>query len=166
MKYLLIRPLLVCWTLTCGCYGQVVAPARPVVAPATPRNFTTRPLGANISSDPVVIRREEAKPGKKRYSTHIALTDTRIWNSRDDKSLQGKLIAFEDLVVETARDAPEPTMPPAPAKPTVIRDGKARLFINQKCYEIELIRLIQADQDLIRKIQVSIEKTEEKAPTR
>jgi hypothetical protein len=163
MKHMLIGSF-VGMALTCGCLGQAVVPGRPVVAPATPKDFTKRSLGTNISSDPVVIQREEAKPGKKRYSTHIALTDTRIWHSRDDKSLQGKLIAFEDLVVETPQDAPEPTMPPPPAKPTVIRDGKARLFINQKCYEIDLTRLIQADQDLIRKIQSSFEKTGKKTP--
>jgi hypothetical protein len=145
--------------LTCASSAQMVVPG-------TPGKFKPRPIGdgGNASPGVQVIPKEGAKPATARYTTHITLSESRIWSSTDGKSLTGKLIAFEDLVVEAPQGAASPAIPPPPAKPTVIRDQKVRLFINQKAVEVPLARLSQADQELIEQIQAGIAKKAEKPP--
>jgi hypothetical protein len=137
-----------------------------MVVPPTPGKFKPRPIGDGGTNSGVnVIPKEQGKPATARYTTHIILSESRIWSSTDGKTLTGKLIAFEDLVVEAPQGAASPAIPPPPAKPTVIRDQKVRLFINQKAVEIPLARLGQADQELIEQIQVAITKKAENPPT-
>jgi len=47
-----------------------------------------------------VIPPSGTEPKKARYITHIVLSVSRQWMSTDGKLVEGKLIAFEDLVVE------------------------------------------------------------------
>lgn len=138
-----------------------------MVVPGTPGKFKPRPIsgGTNASPGAQVIPREQSKPATARYTTHILLSESRIWSSTDGKTFTGKLIAFEDLIAEAPQGAAQPAFPPPPAKPTVIRDQKVRFFINQKTVEVPLARLGQADQELIGQIQTAIAKKAEKPPT-
>ena len=137
-----------------------------MVVPGTPGKFKPRSIGDGGTNSGVnVIPREQGKPATARYTTHITLSESRIWSSTDGKTLTANLISFEDLVAVTPQGAAQPVMPPPPAKPTVIRDQKVRLFINQKAVEVPLDRLVQSDQELIAQIQAGIAKKAEKPPT-
>ncbi|MEI6177346.1 MAG: hypothetical protein WCS43_10675 [Verrucomicrobiota bacterium] len=137
-----------------------------MVVPGTLGKFKPRSIGDGGTNSGVnVIPREQGKPATARYTTHIILSESRIWSSTDGKTLTGKLIAFEDLVAVTPQGAAQPVMPPPPAKPTVIRDQKVRLFINQKAVEVPLDRLVKLDQELIAQIQAAIAKKAEKPTT-
>ena len=93
-----------------------------------------------------------------RYVTHVVLFDDRVWSSAEGKPLEAKLIAFEDLIVETPKGAAEPVMPPPPAKPTLVRNEKIRLLVNQKPVEVALSRLCQADRDFIEDMKTALAK--------
>jgi hypothetical protein len=121
------------------------------VVPATPKKFVTRPIGGTTSTGDVSVT-PGAAPAKNRYTTHIVLADTRAWTNMDGKVIMGKLVAFEDLVVETLPGATPPT-PVPPAHPTVVRDGKIRLIISQKSSLVPLDRLSQADRDFVEKLR-------------
>lgn len=126
------------------------------VVPTTPGKFKMKPLGetgasAGISSAP--------KPAETTYRqiTHIALSPPRQWKSSDGKSLLGKLIAFEDVIVETKGAAPDPSATPAmPATITVVRDGKARLLVNSKAYEISLDRLGDDERKFVAQVEKAV----------
>jgi hypothetical protein len=135
-----------------------------IVVPANPGKFAPRPIGGGVSPGVEVIPKQPVKP-TARYVTHIVLSETRIWSSSDGRTLQGKLIAFEDLIAETPKGSTEPAIPPRPVKPTVIRTGKARLMVNNKTFEIELGKLSQADQDFISQIETGITKQAAAKPT-
>ena len=133
--------------------------ARGQVVPAMPNKFSTRTIngGGGTGSASVGFMAPAKPPTTVRTTTYIALSDTRQWKSTDDKSLLGKLIAFEDLVVETKIEngaKPVPAAPPAmPDKPTVVRDGKARLLIDNKPFEVRLDRLGDEDRRLVEGIR-------------
>jgi len=122
------------------------AAANSQVVPATPKGFKTRPIGGGTSGGVEVIPRETPKV---RYTTHVVLSVSRLWTSTDGKLLEGKLIAFEDLVVEAPKGAAPPENPTPPESPTVIRDGKVRLLVKQKPVEVAVARLSQSDQEFI-----------------
>ena len=136
--------------------------ARSQVVPATPNKFATRTIsGGGTTGSASVGFAAPAKPQSTvRTTTHIALGDTRQWKSTDGKTLLGKLIAFEDFVVETKIEnsaKPAPAAPPAmPEKPTVVRDGKARLLIDNKPVEVPLDRLSDDDRKLVESIQNAV----------
>jgi len=132
------------------------------VVPATPKKFTTRAISGGGSTSTASVGVAAPKPQTTvRTTTYIALGDARQWKSTDGKSLLGKLIAFEDLVVETKSGdgaKPAPAAPPAmPDKPTVIRDGKARLLIGTKPFEVPLERLSDEDRKLVEGIRSAID---------
>lgn len=124
----------------------LTATAFPQVIPATPKGFKTRPIGSGTSGGVEVIPKEAPKV---RYTTHIVLSASRLWTSTDGKLLEGKLIAFEDMVVEAPKGAAPPENPAPPESPTVIRDGKVRLLVKQKPVEVPVARLSQSDQEFI-----------------
>ena len=147
-----LHGLLAGFILTCGCFAQILVPA-------TPNKFQSRPIGsgASIGGGGEVVPKDQASK-KARYITHVVLSDSHIWSSTDGKILTGKLIAFEDMVVETPQGAAAPVTPTPPAHPTVIRDGKVRLLVNQKAVEIPMDRIGEADRELITNIKAAIEK--------
>ncbi len=120
-----------------------------IVVPASPKKFTTRPIGGGTSGGVDVLPKDGAADKKARYVTHIVLSVSRIWTSTDNKTLEGKLIAFEDMIAQAPQGVEAPPVPTPPKSPTVVRDGKARLLINQKPVEIAISRLSPADQEFI-----------------
>jgi hypothetical protein len=110
-------------------YAQTVP-----VAPTTPGKFDTRGIGDAVNGGGTV----GFTPGKPQTTmktiTHIVLGEPRQWKLGDGRSFIGKLIAFEDIVtMGNAASAPV-----VPKHPTVVRDGKARLFVDGKVYEVTL----------------------------
>jgi len=115
--------------------------------------------GGGRSLDREIIPQDTAsvvppKPGPQKYrvTTYITLTEERAWTNLEGKTLRGKLIAFEDMVVETTANRPPPAVSP-PAHPTVMKDGKVRILINRKPFVIAADTLSLADQDEIRRIK-------------
>ena len=127
------------------------------VVPATPKKFATRSLGGNGVNAGITVEPGKAPP-KARYTTHFVLSDSRSWTSTDGKVLVGKLLAFEDMVVEAPQGGDPPPTPALPAHPTLVRDGKARLLINNKACEVLLERLSQADRTFIEQTRAAREK--------
>ena len=127
------------------------------VVPATPRHPITRPIGGGATGGGTV-EPSKKPPAKKRIVTHVLLSDARVWTSTDGRTQSGKLIAFEDSVVELAADEAPPPPPPPLARPTVVRDGKARLLIGKNPFEIPLTRLVAADREFIEQIRAKLER--------
>jgi hypothetical protein len=131
------------------------------VVPATPKKFATRSVsgGGGTGTASVGVLAPKPQP-PVRTKTYIALGDARQWKSTDGKSLLGKLIAFEDFVEETKIDGASkaaPVAPPAmPDRPTVVRDGKARLLIDNKPFEVALDRLCDEDRKLVEGIRDAV----------
>jgi hypothetical protein len=115
--------------------------------------------GASIVSKP-----SQSKPVVQQI-IYIVISEARQWTSSDGKVLQGKLIAFEQTT-ETITDASPITSakPFTPPQITVVRDGKARLLIGNKPFEIPLERLSEPDRELIEKTRVGIAAQTKKAP--
>ncbi len=123
--------------------------AADVTIPANPRVFDSRKTGATTGG---VLGEPDRQPGMTRYVTYLVLSDSRQWTSADGRPLTGKLIAFEDLVVETPQGAqPEPPQPPE--HPTVVRDGKVRLQVDGKAFVVPLERLSESDRAHIEEIR-------------
>lgn len=130
-------------------------PSMSQVVPAHPTKFKTRGIGDGSTGGIQVIPPGGTEPKKARYITHIVLSVSRQWMSTDNKLVEGKLIAFEDLVVEAEAGAAPPASQTPPAHPTVVRDGKVRLLINQKPVELAITRLSAGDQEFIQQTQKS-----------
>lgn len=129
-----------------------------IAIPATPKNFTKRSLSDTGSSGGNITFGPKSPPAesKVRYVTHVSLSESRQWHSADGKSLLGKLISFDDIIVETTKGAPAPAAPAMPGNPTVVKDGKARLLVNSKPYELPIERLSQPDREFIENIRAAI----------
>ena len=133
----------------------VVTPAAHAqVVPANPTKFKTRSIGGNTGGDVRVTPRDDG-PDMRRFVTYLVLADSRTWTSADGKPVTGKLIAFEDLVVEVPAGSAEPPQPALPEHPTVVRAGKARLLVNNKPFEIPLARLSAPDREFIEAIRAA-----------
>ena len=126
--------------------------AAQVVAPASPKKFVPRAIGGGTSGGVQILPRED-KPKMLRHTTRMLLSQSRVWTSNDGKPVEARLIAFEDMVVEVPEGAPAPEPPPAPKNPTVVRDRKVRLLVNNKPMEVPLSRLSQADQEFVEQIR-------------
>lgn len=141
----------------------LAAPAAAQVAvPATPKKFETRTInGAGGNASVSVNATPQPSTTKTRLVSYFSLSEVRQWKSKDGKSLLGSAIAFEDAVVEI--DAPTPAAaqeaaqkaPPAtlPAKPTLVRDGKVRLLVNHKPFEVMLERLSDEDRQFVEDLR-------------
>ena len=128
------------------------------VIPATPTKFTTRELGNRGNSNSAVGATTVKPQTSARTITHIVLGEPRQWKMTDGKFFVGKLIAFEDIIAE-AKAEPDaaPAGPPVvPAKPTVVRDGKARFYVAAKSYEVPLDRLGEEERKLVEQIRAGI----------
>lgn len=128
--------------------AQRDVPDNPMVHP---KGFKTRAVGG--STDPGATINAKAAP--VRHVTHIVLFDYRMWSSTEGKPLEGKLLAFEDLVAEGPPGA-TPEMPAPPPHPTVVRNGSVRLLVGQKVVVVPLARLSVADREFIRDIETAL----------
>jgi hypothetical protein len=137
---------------------SIAAVHAQVVVPATPGKFMPRPVGDSVSGNVQVLPKDGAEGDKVRYTSHVVLSESRYWTSAEGKPLEAKLIAFEDMTVETAKGAAEPVAPVPPAHPTVIRDGKVRLLAGKTAYILSLDRLSRQDREFIQDIQAAIER--------
>jgi hypothetical protein len=135
-------------------FAAVSAASAQVVIPPMPGKTDTRPIGGGSSPGVEVIPKENPKV---RYTTHIVLSVSRMWTSTDGKLLEGKLIAFEDLVAEAPKGAPPPPAPEAPKHPTVVKGDKIRLLIHKKPVEVALARLSQGDREFVEQTRKSYE---------
>ena len=131
----------------------VISFASAQVTPAHPKKFTTRSIGERGASTSEILAPPEDP--KVRHVTYFVLTDFRQWTSSDGKPLSGRLIAFEDLVVETPKGSDQPSAPVPPENPTVVAAGKLRLLVNNKPFELPLERLSQADQDFVETVRAA-----------
>ena len=134
--------------------AQVDVPANPTV---TPRKFTTRSVGGGVNPG-VSIDSTKTENPNVRYVTHIILYQNRMWTSAEGKPLDAKLIAFEDLVAEAPKGSAEPVMSAPPEHPTVVREGKVRLLVNQKPVELALDRLSRQDREFVDQIKAALDK--------
>ena len=131
------------------------------VVPTTPTKFGQRGMGSTTSGNGsasigLAPGSANPKPVVKQIS-YIALSEPRQWKSNDGKSLIGKLIAFEQMEEVLAEgQAPSTVAPKLPARPTILRDGKTRLLIDQKPFELPLERLSEADQEFVRNLDAAI----------
>jgi len=127
-------------------------PLRAQVVPATPKKFETRGIGDGFKGGGAVNVAPPRTQTTVRTVTHIVLGEPRQWKMSDGKFFAGKLIAFEDIVMEGNAAA----APVVPKKPTVVRDGKARVLVNAKPYEVALDRLGAEEQKFIEDTRASI----------
>ncbi len=126
------------------------------VVPTTPKKFTTRPVGESSSTTGASITPRSTAP-EIRQVAYLTLSPERAWNSVDGKSRTGKLIAYEESVtVSKGGAAPVAPVPPATKNPTVVKEGKARLLIDRKAYEVPLDRLGTEERTFIQELQASL----------
>lgn len=139
-----------------------------VVVPTTGKKFETRTINGSSGTGSVTINGGLAPtpPTKARLVSYFSLSDVRQWQSSDGKSLLGSIIAFEDSVQEidardpaTARAVAEKA-PPAkpPTKFTLIRNGKVRLLVDHKPYEVPLERLSEGDRKFVEDLNARLPK--------
>lgn len=137
--------------------------AAQVAAPSTPRKFETRSVNGAGGSTGVSITpaSQPSNTTKVRLVSYFSLSDTRQWKSSDGRSLVGSIIAFEDAVTEVdaatpaAAKAAAQKAPPAtpPARYTLVRDGRVRLLVNHKPFEVMLERLSDEDRKFVGELQ-------------
>lgn len=139
-----------------------------VVNPTTGKKFETRTINGSGGNNGVSINTapQPAPSSKARLVSYFSLSDVRQWKSNDGKSLLGSIIAWEDSVVEieaanaaaakeAAQKAPAPKLP---EKPTLIRDDKVRLLVNNKPFEVPLERLSEGDRKFVEDLNARLPK--------
>lgn len=140
--------------------GAWMTASAQIVVPASPKRFTTRPIGDSGGTGQVEVIPKDAAMPKKRTITYMVLAESRPWTSSEGKVLEAKLIAFEDVIIEgESTAAPQPT-----PHLTVVRNGRVRLFAGKKSYELELSRLSEADREFIEQIRLRHQKKTPPAP--
>lgn len=132
--------------------AQVEIPSNPTV---TPKKFATRKVSGGVDPGASVDPGKSSAP-VVRNVTHIVLYQERGWTSTEGKTLEAKLIAFEDMVSTSPAAGVAPVMPPPPEHPTVVRDGKVRLLIDRKPVVVALEKLSEADRQLIATLESSL----------
>lgn len=131
------------------------------VVPATPKNFERRGIGGigtGSSSTGIKPGSEANSKPIVRQISYLSLSEVRQWTNIKNQTLFGKLIAFEQIEVEVSGDgSPAPASAAAfPARPTVIKDGKIRLVVEQKTHELPLETLSEADRTFVSQLDQSI----------
>ncbi|HEY1050867.1 MAG TPA: hypothetical protein VGE39_13950 [Prosthecobacter sp.] len=138
-----------------------------VVSPTTGKKFESRTINGSGSNTGVSINpTPQPSTTKAKLVSYFSLSEVRQWKSSDGRSLLGSIIAFEDSVIEidaaspaaareAAQKAPAATLP---AKITLIRDGKARLLVNNKPFEVMLEKLSDEDRKFVEELQQRLPK--------
>jgi hypothetical protein len=146
-----MKPLLLVLAIACSVHAQVV--------PTTPTKFGTRNMGASGNTSASVSATSPKPVTTVHTIIYIALSSPRQWTSSEGKPLLAKLIAFEDLKTESIKGEPAPPPPKLTGKPTVISNGKVRLLVDQKPYEIALDKLSAADREFVDNVKQSVAAT-------
>lgn len=146
----------------------VVSVTAQLVNPATGKKFETRTINGSGGSNGVSINNatKPLPPTKTKLTSYFILGEPRQWKSTDGRSLLGSIIIFEDAVIEfeaanaaAAREAVEKApAPKMPDKPTLIRDAKIRLLVNQKPVEVPLDRLSFEDRKHVEELNERLPK--------
>lgn len=123
------------------------------VTPAHPNRFTNRTTSGGTTGGVEVLPGDGGAPKTIRYVTHIVLSTNRFWTNPEGKIIEGKLIAFEDMVAEAPKGAEPPPNPAPPEAPTVVRDGKIRLLVKNKPMLAALSRFSAADQEFVEQVR-------------
>jgi hypothetical protein len=123
------------------------------VVPAHPDRFTNRPTGGASTGGVEVLPKDRSAPQTARYITHIVLSTNRFWTSTDGKLVEGKLIAFEDMITEAPQGAEPPPNPTPPETPTVVREGEIRLLIKNKPVLVMLSRFSAGDLEFVEQVR-------------
>jgi hypothetical protein len=123
------------------------------VTPAHPDRFTKRDIGGGTSGGVEVLPKNGGAPQTVRYITHIVLSTNRLWTNPDGKIVEGKLIAFEDLIAEAPKGTAPPPNPAPPEAPTVVRDDKIRLLIKNKPVVSDLSRFSAGDREFVEQVR-------------
>ncbi len=147
-----VSPLFSCVMMSLCLAGQACAQ----VVPTTPSKFSMKPVGGTSASAGIA---SAPKPAETVYRlvTYVTLSQPRQWKSNDGKSVLGKLIAFEDIVVESRSAAPDAKAAPTmPAKITVVRAGTVRLLVDSKPFEVALDRLGEDERKFIQGIDAGV----------
>ncbi len=126
--------------------------AAQVGIPATPTKFDTRGIGDGVKGGGAVNAVPPRPQTVLKTTTHIVLGEPRQWKMADGKSYIGKLIAFEDIVI--VGNAPAPAT--VPKNPTVVREGKARLLVAAKAYEVPLQNFGDEERKFIEETRVAV----------
>ena len=126
-------------------------PLRAQALPTTPTKFDTERIGAAVRGGGTVGIVSAKPTTVVRTVTHIVFGEPRQWMMSDGKSFIGKLIAFEDIVA-----VGNATPPALPKNPTVVREGKARVLVNSKPFEIALGRLGADERKFIEETRVAL----------
>jgi len=153
------------WTQTTAAFLWITwtTAALAQVVPATPKNFERRGIGGLGTGGSTIGIKPGSDANSKpivRQINYLSLTDVRPWTSTNNETRVGKLIAFEQIEVEvTGEGSPAPTDAAAfPARPTVIQEGKIRLVVDGKTYELPLERLSEADRSFVHELDETIAK--------
>lgn len=141
--------MLATWSLLWITFALIPQSSAQVPIPAT-----KHPITGGGSSNVGVVPKAPEKPTVK-MTTYLVMSEARQWISTDGKPLLAKLIAYEEIV--TTGTSAAPTTPPV-ASPTLVKDGKVRLLVNNKPFELALDRLSQPDRDFIEKLRSAIQK--------
>ena len=127
--------------------------AAQVAIPTTPKKFDTNRIGEAASGGTSLNFAKPTQPQTiVRTTTHIVLGEPRQWKMADGKSFVGKLIAFEDIVVQGTAAAPMNV----PKKPTVVRNAAARFYVDSKTYEVALDKLGAEERKFIEETAAAI----------
>ena len=127
--------------------------AAQVGIPATPKKFDTPRIGEAASGGSSIGYSQSARPQPTtRTVTHIVIGEPRQWKMSDGKTFVGKLIAFEDIVIEGTAAAPMNV----PKKPTVVRNATARFYVNSKVYEVALDKLGAEERKFVEDTSAAI----------
>jgi hypothetical protein len=134
--------------------GLATAQTVPVT-PTTPTHFDIKPVTGPTSSAGATITPGSTAPLLKQ-TTYLTLSAERAWTNPAGKTLTGKLIAWEQTTATTT-DTPAPVADkPITSTPTVLKNGKVRLLIDRKAFEIPLDQLDPASQKLIQDLNARL----------
>jgi len=134
------------------------------VVPANPDKFSHRSIGGVSTGNVEVLPNNAGNPKTARYITYIVLSTDRFWTSTEGKLIQGKLIAFEDMVTEAPKGAAPPPNPTPPESPTVVRDGNIRLLIKNKPAVVPLTRFSTGDLEFVEQVRKAYTKKDTAKP--
>jgi hypothetical protein len=132
---------------------SAAAPAQ--VVPTTPTKFDIKPVTGPTASAGATISPNSTKP-TVRQTTYLTLSDLRQWKSTDGKTLMGKLIAWEETVTTTTSTPAPVADKPITNKPTVLKNNKARLLVDNKAFEVPLDRLGAEEQKFIQQLHTRL----------